>query len=157
MWSKFCSNYFYFQLTCLNQNVIGIVATMCLPNIFSPFLKHLTNTFLKTFFFMNIVTSSTIYWTASSVGQTKNCKLVFCCSNAKQTALRIKGYDWVAPNQKNMYQWNHLWTIVSVSINPTQRVGLVQSRTSSSHQMYIVIPLPTKLQRDIVMLPSVLP
>ena len=39
-------------------------------------------------------------------GQTKNCKIGFCCFSAKHVAFRRKSKDWLTWNQNNLSKWN---------------------------------------------------
>ena len=41
-------------------------------------------------------------------GQTKDCKIGFCCFSAKHTALRRKSKDWLARNQNNVSKWGDM-------------------------------------------------
>ena len=62
-------------------------------------------------------------------GQTKDYKFGICCFSAKHAALRSRSKDWL-DRERHVYPQ----TVVSVSYhykNPTQRVGLVQSRSSN--------------------------
>ena len=64
-------------------------------------------------------------------GQTKDYKIGICCFSTKHTALRSRSKDWLAQNQNNVTQWCDMSTRGRLSQhykNPTQRVGLEQSR-----------------------------
>ena len=44
-------------------------------------------------------------------GQTKDYKIGICCFSAiKHAALRRKSKDWLAQNQDNVSEWNHMST-----------------------------------------------
>jgi hypothetical protein len=66
-------------------------------------------------------------------GQTKDYKTGICSFSAKHAAIRRKGKDWLAQNQNNVSKLSDMSTcrLVLVSYhykNPTQRIGLEQSR-----------------------------
>jgi hypothetical protein len=43
-------------------------------------------------------------------GITKDYKISICCFSAKHAALRIKGKDWLARNQDNVWEWSDMST-----------------------------------------------
>ena len=66
-------------------------------------------------------------------GQTKDYEIGMCCFSGKHAALKRKSKDWLARNQNNVSKWSDMSTcrLVLVSYhykNPTQRVGLQESR-----------------------------
>jgi acyl-CoA hydrolase len=56
----------------------------------------------------------------------KDYKISICCFFAKHVALRRKSKDWLARNQGNVSEWGDMLTR---GLNPTKRIGLVQSIT----------------------------
>ena len=43
-------------------------------------------------------------------GQTKDYKISICCFSAKHAALKRKNKDWLARNQKNVFEWSDMST-----------------------------------------------